>query len=293
MEMIFVMSISLHIANSRASEKVCSLRNDATVRISYIRKMAKRARPIRFTNWHLRDWMETLRVRQADMIERTGWSKTTMSLLYHNQQDYSPRIVEEAALALNLQPFELLMHPADAMAMRRVRDSALQIAAETRRDYFSDCLSDVAKGDWLETLASLYAIIGIQALCTCSCGYSQGDYAEMLIVATPESMAAFGWPKAKRSDAAAIDKDLRNQAKLYGQWAWGDCYGYVLERAPIDDSERDDDDAWQEVDSCWGFYGDDANVNGMADYILPALAYVQRQDEAAARLIAGLQEAGL
>lgn len=90
--------------------------------------------------------METLRVRQADMIERTGWSKTTMSLLYHNQQDYSPRIVEEAALALNLQPFELLMHPADAMAMRRVRDSALQIAAETRRDYDAEPVGSIRAG---------------------------------------------------------------------------------------------------------------------------------------------------
>ncbi len=163
--------------------------------------------------------------------------------------------------------------------------------ADIMRDYFNDQLGNVSEGDRLETLASLYAIIGIQSLCACSNGYSQGDYAELLIVATPEAMDAFGWPKEKRNDVARVAADMESQRKLYGQWAWGDCYGYIVEQAPADDDARDDDDAWQEVDSCWGFYGDDPQENGMDGYILSAIDYRQRQEESAARLIAALQEA--
>lgn len=69
------------------------------------------------------------------MIERAGWSKTTASLLYNHRQDYSPRIVEEAALALHLRPFELFLHPEDAMAIRRMRESAVRIAAEDKQSF--------------------------------------------------------------------------------------------------------------------------------------------------------------
>lgn len=83
----------------------------------------------------MREWMDTLQVRQADMMRRTGWSKTTASLLYNCQQDYNPELVRTAAAALNLAPWELLMPPAEAMALRRLRDSALTIAAEERRQF--------------------------------------------------------------------------------------------------------------------------------------------------------------
>jgi transcriptional regulator with XRE-family HTH domain len=78
-------------------------------------------------NWYLREWMDTLGVNQAEMIRRTDWSKATASQLYNNKQDYSPKIVNEAAKALNLEPFELLMKPERAMAYRRQRQAAFTI----------------------------------------------------------------------------------------------------------------------------------------------------------------------
>lgn len=97
--------------------------------------MAKKSRPVLNVGWFLPEWMDTLRVRQADMVERAGWSKTTASLLYNRQQDYSPRLIEEAAVALNIAPFELLLHPDDAMAIRRMRESAVVIAADRRHSF--------------------------------------------------------------------------------------------------------------------------------------------------------------
>lgn len=107
--------------------------------------MARKSRPVIDVGWFLTEWMDSLRVRQADMIERAGWSKTTASLLYNRQQDYSPRLIEEAAHALNVAPFELLLHPDDAMAMRRMRESALTIAAD-RRHSFTPAPADDTRG---------------------------------------------------------------------------------------------------------------------------------------------------
>lgn len=86
--------------------------------------MARRGIP-KEINWFLREWMDALKVKQADMIRLTGWSKATMSQLYNNKQDYSPKIVNTAAEVLGVERFELLMPPARAMAYRRQREAAV------------------------------------------------------------------------------------------------------------------------------------------------------------------------
>lgn len=148
------------------------------------------------------------------------------------------------------------------------------------RDYFSEALSCVSDSDKLETLSALYDLIRIPNLCTSSSGYSQGDYAELLIVATPESLEKFGWDKARRG-AADLAQALEAQADLYGAWAWGDVYGYIAERAPLDPQEREDSDAWEEIDSCWGFYGDNPEKSGLAESALSAIEYDKRARKAA------------
>lgn len=57
---------------------------------------------------------------------------------------------------------------------------------------------------------------------------------------------------------------MRGEVELYDHWLTGNVYGYTLmeETAP---------DEWTEVDSCWGFYGEDVFTNGIADNV-PGLA---------------------
>jgi len=81
--------------------------------------------------WFLSEWMHALGLRQADLMQRTGWSKTTASLLYNGRQKYNPVLLMEAADAMNLRPFELFLPPDEAMAIRRMREAALQIVAAT------------------------------------------------------------------------------------------------------------------------------------------------------------------
>ncbi len=102
--------------------------------------MARRGIPKKGASWYIREWMDALGVKQKDMIERCGWSKASAHQIYHGKQDYSPKVVHEAAQALsanltddmdNIEPWELLMPYERAMALRRIQADAKQIASHS------------------------------------------------------------------------------------------------------------------------------------------------------------------
>ena len=99
-----------------------------------------RTRPKIPVGWFLTEWMDSLGVNQAQMIERAGWSKTTASLLYNRQQDHNPALVAAAAHALHIEQFELFMLPEEAFHIRRLRQAVdeehrLRLVAEERREF--------------------------------------------------------------------------------------------------------------------------------------------------------------
>lgn len=147
--------------------------------------------------------------------------------------------------------------------------------ASLLRDYFSDAIGNIAASDRFDMLESLYQLAGVPALATCSQGYCQGHYAELLIVATPEAQKAFGMGKAWARDSKRQLADMEGQADLYGAWAWGDVYGYICEFRPDPESE------WEELEeigsSVWGFYGSDPDKSGLAEQAASAIAYDMRQ----------------
>lgn len=83
-------------------------------------------------DWYLQEWMATLNTRQADLGRLTGWSKATVSDIYNGRTAFYREMLNTVAAALNVKPYELLMHPSEAMALRRMRTSAFQIASETQ-----------------------------------------------------------------------------------------------------------------------------------------------------------------
>jgi transcriptional regulator with XRE-family HTH domain len=123
------------MANFWSSGFVCHGHNDATRASLHGANMPTRRRPVRQLNWFLRDWMAHYGMRQVDLMERTGWSKTTASLIYNGKQDFTPRIVDEAAAALNIAVYELFLPPDSAMALRRQRADSVRIAADNRIPY--------------------------------------------------------------------------------------------------------------------------------------------------------------
>jgi hypothetical protein len=132
------------------------------------------------------------------------------------------------------------------------------------REQFQNILDDQRESEKFETYAELFKLAGIHAYCADSCGHSQGDRAEVLVVATPEAIEEFGCTEV-------TDDDLAEQVKLYGAWAWGDVYGYVIERVQFEDDSGDNVVVGvEEIDSCWGFYGSDFDWSGLEDAAMEA-----------------------
>jgi transcriptional regulator with XRE-family HTH domain len=72
-------------------------------------------------DWFLGDWLKTLQVSQADLVRATDYPKAKVSDLVTGKQRYNRDILNDIARALNIEPHELLMHPDDANAIKRMR----------------------------------------------------------------------------------------------------------------------------------------------------------------------------
>ncbi len=79
-------------------------------------------------DWYLADWATALGKRQVDFVNDLNWNKARASLLWNGKQGYTREIVVEVARYLSIRPYELLIRPEEAMAIRAMRDAARQIA---------------------------------------------------------------------------------------------------------------------------------------------------------------------
>ncbi len=61
-------------------------------------------------------------------------------------------------------------------------------------------------------------------------------------------------------DRDLAEKCLKAEVSTYDEYLTGNVYGFIVE-------EGNDDDGWEETDSCWGFFGSDVRTNGMADHL--------------------------
>lgn len=178
---------------------------------------------------------------------------------------------------------------------------------EARREFLALYLSeeiDDASRD-LEFVAALWQLAGVPALVTESRGYSQGDFAALLIVAHPEAVKAWGFatrdgrPNWRRYRATCPD-DLTRAAELWGAWAWGGgVVGYEVQEIDAEDAPDLDEDpngpTGEHVDSCWGFYPDkgsdafnldDSHAYAVGEAEAAALAHIAERDAERAEDIA-------
>lgn len=142
--------------------------------------------------------------------------------------------------------------------------------ADALRCCFNAALADRSMSEVLDTLCKLYRMAGWPAWTQQVTGYSQGDWAEVLVVATAEARAKFG-------DGDVKDEDLKSTAELYGHWAFGDCYGYIVEKGEPD-PEDEDEMLWEELGSCWGFYGSDHHESGLEESALECIPDEEKVD---------------
>lgn len=136
--------------------------------------------------------------------------------------------------------------------------------AEQERELF-DAIADAVKEQDYDKLEDVARIIGLPCLNTCSQGYSQGDYVEVIAV----------WPKAwgkenrPKATPKQIAEELQAAVDLFGAWAWGDVFGYTVTDTVTGD----------EVASCWGFYGEDHKASGLLEQATGEAQYAERTEK--------------
>lgn len=173
-------------------------------------------------------------------------------------------------------------------AQERKADYGYFKIADAKRELLDEWLDDIRPsrysghaGDYMTALGELCELRGWPSLSTSSHGYSQGDYAELLLIFSPAYAKEIGaaWPRSAKAKAEAR-KRLESDAKLWGAWAWGDVYGFVIESA--DGTELPGDC----LDSVWGFYGSDFEWSGLAQAAAESLAHIrqERRERRAKRL---------
>lgn len=84
-------------------------------------------------DWYLREWAEHLGLRQAGLVNDLGWDKARASFVWNGKQPYRRDIVNEVSRWLGIEPYELLMHPEEALAIRDLRALAKSIAGHSAR----------------------------------------------------------------------------------------------------------------------------------------------------------------
>lgn len=75
-------------------------------------------------DWYAAAWLKQLGKKQADLVKHLDWNKARASLTVRGLQPYDREDINELATYLNLEPFELLLPPERAMALRQYRASA-------------------------------------------------------------------------------------------------------------------------------------------------------------------------
>lgn len=81
-------------------------------------------------DWHLREWLVHFDKKQAALSNELGWNKQKAHHVWHGLQEYRRETVNEVARWLGIEPFELLMRPNEALALRGLRNMAAQIVGQ-------------------------------------------------------------------------------------------------------------------------------------------------------------------
>lgn len=85
-------------------------------------------------DWYLREWFATLGKIQRDLVTQLDYPPATANALWHGVQRYRRDHIQDISALLNVQPYELLMPPEEAMALRRLRSAIAEVASSPMSD---------------------------------------------------------------------------------------------------------------------------------------------------------------
>jgi transcriptional regulator with XRE-family HTH domain len=121
-----------HGAKYSSTANIRVARNDGRCSPAYHANMPRKsakaegARPEQ-PDWYLQEWMRSKRVSQAWLAKECDWTPSTMHGIYHGRTSYYRDILNLIASKLNVEPFELLMHPEEANAFKQFQHNAAEV----------------------------------------------------------------------------------------------------------------------------------------------------------------------
>lgn len=66
-------------------------------------------------------------------------------------------------------------------------------------------------------------------------------------------------------DVEKATRCLESEIETYGHYVAGEVYGFILDKEVT--CPHCNNTEWEDVDSCWGFYGYDPEENGISGYV--------------------------
>ena len=78
--------------------------------------------------WYFPEWATLKGKIQADVDRELGWPRAKTNALWNGKQRYTQESVDQVATWLDVEPYELLMPPAEALQLRQIREYARMIA---------------------------------------------------------------------------------------------------------------------------------------------------------------------
>jgi len=74
-------------------------------------------------DWYLKEWLAVIGVSGAWLSRETGWTHRITNQLINKKIRWNRDHLSLAAQILKLSPFELLLHPDEAMHLRKLKAS--------------------------------------------------------------------------------------------------------------------------------------------------------------------------
>lgn len=111
--------------NIGSSADIHFTRTDVLSRFSDNLNMAAPDKPL----WYLQEWFATQDKIQRTLITELGWLPGKAYKVWHGIQEPKPSEMHDIAAFLNIRPHELMMHPEDAMRIRRLEAAVREVAA--------------------------------------------------------------------------------------------------------------------------------------------------------------------
>jgi len=126
------------------------------------------------------------------------------------------------------------------------------LAGYTADEKVDEIYSDISSSN-MSQLAQLCEMFNIPHVHETQ-SYSRSNWADVLVVVTDTNIKEWGiHPKKAHENAESA-------ARLFENWASGEVFGYVVE-----------DKDGEELDSCWGFYGNEHEKSGLMEYATNAI----------------------